>query len=383
MVMLLSGCGLFRTKIDLENYISYSYEGIDGYASIEYALDTEGIKADFSEKISDKKIDAFNILIDSLTIKASKENNLQNGDAVILNVAYLEEDSKSAGVKFAGNDMEITIEGLREGEVLDLFADITVNVKGVAPLAEASIENTSTNEFVKGLTYTLDKTTEFAPGDVLTVSCDVDEKAAEEQGYVILEKVKSYSTNGIEGYVQGVEKLDYDILSQVASEAKTVIVSETEESQTRMLYKITENSNFLFQYNKEWIESLEVQEIRLLTGNMTSVENGLPYNKLYIIFKAYVTNADYGSDGYFCFEYNNLMLDADGGMVIKHDNQEFRYLCDDNFEELMTRVQENCQGIYQELTCDISKIVLTDVSAAEDENNGTNVTEEESIVSQN
>lgn len=381
MLMCLCGCGLFKTKIDLENYITYSYDGIDGYTSIEYSLDVERMKNDFKEKVSEKKIEAFNTLMDSLEINASKTDNLQNGDVVVLSVKFSEENCKSASVKFVGNDMEIDIEGLREGEVLDLFADITVNVKGIAPLAVASIDNKSTNEFVKGLTYTLDKTTGFQPGDILTVSCNVDEKVAEEAGYVILNKSKSYSTEGIEGYVDSPESLNYSKLSEVAVEAKNVVMSETEDSQTRMLYKLTESSNFLFQYNKEWIDSIELQEIRLLTGNVACAENGLPYNKLYIIFKAYVTNADHGTDGYFCFEYNDLMISTDGSMVINHENQNMRYLCDDDLAELMTKVQKECQGIYIEQNVDLSLISLADLTVEEEIE--ANFTDNETEVGQN
>lgn len=382
VIMLLGGCGLFKTKIDLKNYINYSYDGIDGYTTLIFSIDTSGIENDFTEKISENKIESFKKLISSMKISASKAENLCNGDTIVLNVSYNEEYCEASGVKFAGNDMEISIEGLQEGEVLDLFADIIVNVKGIAPLAVATIENKSSNEFIKNLKFVLDKSTGFQAGDIITVTCEVDEKTAQDKGYVILEKSREYSTAGLEAYVDSSEKLDYNVLSEVVTEARAVVSSETEASQTRMLYKVTGSSNFLFQYNKEWIDSIELKEIRLLTGNAACNENGLPYNKLYIIFKAYVTNADHGSDGYFCFEYNNVLVDANGVMIINHDNQELRYLCDDNFEELMVNVMKDCQGIYQENSVDVSRIVLTDISI-ESEENETKDTEEESKISQN
>lgn len=358
MMGLLCGCGLFKTKINLEDYVSYSYEGIDGYASMEAALNAEGIRSDYGGKISEEKAEALDNLIQSMEIRVSKQDNLCNGDLITISVSYDEAFCNEAGIKFAGMNTEVTIEGLKEGEVLDLFADVFVNVKGTAPLAEASVENKSTNEYIQGLTFTLDKTTGFRAGEALTVSCNADVDAAKELGYVIMNTSHSYMTDGMDAYVENQEDLDMEELSQVVLEAENTVNSETEGSQMRMLYKVTGSSNYLFQYNKEWIDSIELYEIKLLTArDMTQVQqSGAPYNKLYVIFKAYVTNADHGSDGYFCFEYNNLIKKADGSLLMKHDNQNLRYLCDDNYEELMETVRESCIAEYEEKAVDISLV---------------------------
>ena len=146
IAMLFCGCSLFKTKINLNDYISYSYEGIDGYTSIVVSLNTEGIRTDFGEKIKEENMDYFTVLLSSMEITPSKSDNLCNGDVLTLHVAYNEAACESAGIKFSGNDVEITIEGLEEGILLDLFADVSVNVKGTAPLAVASVENKSTND---------------------------------------------------------------------------------------------------------------------------------------------------------------------------------------------------------------------------------------------
>lgn len=368
VMMLCCGCSLFKTKINLSDYISYSYEGIDGYTSIAVSLNTEGISTDYNEKVKEEDMSYFAVLLNSMEISASKTDNLCNGDVVTLHVTYNEAACESAGIVFSGNDVEITIEGLEEGILLDLFADVSVNVKGTAPIAVASIENKSANEFIKGLTYTLDKTTGFWAGEELIVTCNVDERAAKELGYVILHTSKTYKTDEMDAYVQAQEDIDMNMLSEIVAEAKNTVISETEGSQTRMLYKVTESSNYLFQYNKEWIDSIELQEVKLLTSSDVAqvTESKLPYNKLYVIFKAYVTNADHGSDGYFCFEYSNLIRKADGTLSVKHDNQNLRYLCDDDYNELMTKVAQTRTGSYAETAIDISFIVPMEATVTED-----------------
>lgn len=352
MVCILSGCGLFRTKIDLTDYIEYNYEGINGYTELFYSVDTGKISSDYIEKISEKEMDSFLNVLSNMEIKASKSEKLCNNDVITFTVNYSEEDCKNAGITFVGNNMEITVEGLQEGELIDLFADISVNVQGIAPFATASIENKSTNPYIQGLVYTLDKTTGFNAGDVLNVTCNATKDSAGEYGYVFLEAIKGYSTAGIDAYIKYASEIDMNTLAEVVAEAENTVKSEAEDSQSRMLYKVTGSSNYLFQYNKEWIDSVEVTEIKLLTladdNNYTTL--GMPVNKLYVIFKAYVTNADHGNDGYFCFEYDNLVKKGDSTLEIKHDNPQLRYLCDDDYNQLMEKVEKNNNDYYVEQT---------------------------------
>lgn len=359
--MMAGGCSLFKTKIYLENYVSYSYEGISGYTSITLELNTEQIQKDFAEKIGEKKQEDFVKLLHSMSIEASKTESLSNGDAITLQVTYDETLCESVGIKFTGTETEIVIEGLEEGILLDLFADIVVNVQGTAPLAVASVENKSSNEYIKGLTYTLDKTTGFRAGEELVVSCNADKETAKEQGYVFLNTTHVYKTDGVDAYVEAEEEIDFTVLSEVIQEAKNTVIRETEGSQRRMLYKVTGSSNFLFQYNKEWIDSIELLEVKLFTcSDIGQYDKTMPYNKLLVVFKAYVTNADHGSDGYFCFEYDNLMNKGDGSFLLRHDNQELRYLCDNQYDELMERVMQGQPEIYAETQIDINNITITE-----------------------
>lgn len=356
--ILMAGCSLFYKTIDLSEYISYKYEGIDGYTSIEVTLDKDGIINDFGAEVNDKYKEAFAAFADTLEIVISKSDNLSNGDEVEISVSYDGELQKTSGVKLKNISRKIIIEGLREGELLDVFADITVNVSGIAPLATASIENKSANGYISSLSYSLDRETGFFNGDMLTVTCNADIDKAEQDGYVILETVRQYSTEGMEYYASEPGHIDMDVLNEVAQDAANTIISQTENSQMRMLYKVTGKSNFLFQYNKEWVESVNLTEARFFVKNNISDSTDEPYNRLYLIFKAYVTNADYGSDAYFCFEYSNIYTKSDKTFYIRHDNEEKRYLCDDDYNELINAVFTDRNADYSESLIDISGIEI-------------------------
>lgn len=361
MLLLIAagGCGLFRTGISLEEYISYEYEGVNEYAALTASVDTEQMMSDYSEKIDDGKEQAFLELISGLKVTVSKSENLCNGDVVTIDADYDEELCKSAGIRFKNSTVKVTIEGLAEGELLDLFADITVQVTGTAPLATAYVENKSANEFIRNLNFTLDRESGFMPGDKLTVSCDVSQDMAREQGYVILNTTKEYDTSGVASYAASGEELRPEDLKPVIEEARDTVISETEGSQRRMLYRVTGNTNFLFQYNKEWVDSIALHDMQLFTCIDTTqlTDESVPYNMLLLVFKAYVTNADHGSDGYFCFAYKNLVRNADGSITIRHDNPQLRYLCDDNYEELMAKVSETILPIYEQEAVNIAKFI--------------------------
>lgn len=354
----LSGCNLFRTKIDITPYLTYQYDGIDGYTSLEMNLDLVTLKNDFMDKISKKKIEKYEELLNNTTIKASKTENLRNGDSIQITLVFDAQLEKQAGVLFKNTEVEFVVEGLEYGELIDLFQDISLNVQGIAPYASLTVVNNSANPYIQSLEFVAEPSFGFHRGDVIKLTCNATLEGARAQHFVYLEDEKFYNTTNVEEYLSSLEQLDYETLSIVANDAVNTVKRVTEDNQNRMLYTLTKKSNFLFQYNKEWVESIELLEAKLLTGNGVDEASGeiVPINRLYLIFKAYVTNADYGSDGYFCFEYSNIISKPDGSNLIHFENQEQRYLCDLDYTNLMERVMQKQKGTYTEQNVDISFI---------------------------
>lgn len=360
LVTTLSGCSLFRQKIDLENYISWECQGIDGYASLELALDVSGMQADLDEKIKkEEKIIALQSLLEGMSIQGDREENLSNEDVVVIHVEYDELLCKEAGVKIDGNDMKVTITGLEEGELIDLFADVEVQVIGVAPFATAQVVNHSTNEYVKGLNFTVEPSYGFERGATLTIQCNADKAAAREYGYVYFHDTKGVSTTEVDYYVKNAADLESSFLSQLAQEDFATINAQSESTVVRMLYKLTGSSNYLFQYNKEWVERMTLKEIRLMTCSDYALakEQNKPVNKLYLIWEGYVTNADHGSDAYFCFEYNNIIKQGDGTYFVRHDQPELRYICSNDYEKMMEQLLSSDTEGYEEQNVSLEGVI--------------------------
>lgn len=351
-MFLCCGCSLFRTRIPLEDYIVYSYDGVNEYTELEISVDTERMLSDYSEKIKEKKKPYFEQLLSELNdmVHADKEENLCNGDTVTIYLDDNEDLFKSAGVKFTKREIVFEVEGLKVGTMIDLFEGIVVSVNGIAPLATAEVANISDNAYIQGLEFTLDKTADFNAGDILTVSCNADIDDAVAHGYVFLDTSRAYKADGIDSYVDDVSLLNRETIDLVSADAIETIREQTESSTIRMLYKITDNTNYLFQNNKETLQSMELSEVRLWVCNNKQdvINSGIPFNKLYLIFKAYVQNSDYGSDAYFCFEYNNLLIKPDGSLYINFENNELRYMCDDEYSQLIEETLSIQPPVYTE-----------------------------------
>lgn len=380
MMIWLSGCGLFRQKIDLENYIVWECQGINGYASLELALKVDQIQADLEEKMKkDEKKVALNTLLSAMEINGNHEENLSNGDVVVIHVDYDEELCKEAGVRIVGNDMNITVEGLEEGQLIDLFKDVEVQVTGVAPFATAQVVNHSEDPYMKNLTYTVEPSERFEYGSQLQIHCNADKAAAREFGYVYLHDTKGVSTTEVDYYVRSENDLNKELLSLLATEDYATINAESESSVVRMLYKLTDSSNYLFQYNKEWVDRMELKEIRLKVSRdfSSSKEQNQPVNQIYFIWEGYVTNADHGSNAYFCFAYNNLIKQGDGTYSVRHDQPELRYICSDSYEKIIEQISKDNAEQYTELMIPVAEVEYTNASnAVEAPENDENATKE-------
>lgn len=117
----LSGCG--TTTIDLQDYLTYEFTGVNGYGEIDYRiqsdsmvdnnLDAFGISGDSDAEIL-SSIDTY-LDVERLYGSWDKKENLSNGDSVVFTwdedtVHTIEEKYH---VKLKDDAIKATVEGLR------------------------------------------------------------------------------------------------------------------------------------------------------------------------------------------------------------------------------------------------------------------------------
>ena len=139
-------------------------------------------------------------------------------------------------------------------------------------------------------------------------------------------------------------QLDYGVLADIADECAEEIKAATDDTTTRMLYRLTGNSNYLYQDNNEWVDSLRLNQVIFMSGHgdgSSQYENIILY-----VFEVTVANNYYSENGYFIFEYTNAIRNGSGEFMIGRNNPELRYVCGQDFDSLYNDVMQNTQVQY-------------------------------------
>lgn len=230
-------------------------------------------------------------------------------------------------------------------EKINVFDNVTVEISGIAPYARAEVKLLEDVSWYDLEDFSLSKSEEIKNGDIITVSCNVPIEEARAAGYELILENKTYIVPPIDMYINDLNQLCGDILTEIVEEEMQAIREDTENLEERMLYRLTGNSNYLFQYNKEWIESAEVYKVILCTP-MDYQNPECEKNIIYVVLKAVAANSDYKEDGYFVFEYRNAIITGDGMMYVNHENAKEAYYASSEYEELYQLLVESKAGQY-------------------------------------
>lgn len=168
------------TKVVPFEKLVCTFEGYDGSAEIKYSFD------DISEEIRN----LFYLHVDTDYYDAKK-----NGDTITfvadpygdLSKGYLIRDGKYYTVDEKDLKKVVTVSGLKELEVLDLFAGIKFSYDGYAPSLTMKADTSGMPQVVQdNVEYRLSRTSGLNIGDTVTVTARIyysNEKALKEAGY--------------------------------------------------------------------------------------------------------------------------------------------------------------------------------------------------------
>ena len=345
-MVLLGGCSVGRRNMSISPYILADVSGLSGRASATVYLDTAGIYSALAgTDATQEQKDEYKSFVESLTLSCDKLDKLANGDVINMTVTYDGEEADR--LKLNVNDFvkSYNVQGLDEGQEIDVFKDLKVEVTGIAPYAFVTYTNNSTDPYIKNLEYVIEgKTTGLQNGDIITIKCMIDEKTAELYYYYTDVTTMSYTVEGLDTYIYDSEQLDKQVLSGIAAECADTIRSETDDTTMRMLYKLTGSSNYLYQDNNEWVDNIKLNQVIFLTR---SAQGASPYeNVILYVFEAAIANNNYTEYGFFIFEYTNAIRNGSGEFMIGRNNPELRYVCGLDFDELHNNLVKDMEYQY-------------------------------------
>lgn len=324
-------------KFDVWDYVTISYEGANGYASPDFTLNKDKLYKGLMGKSTDSD-KSYNVkmLIASIDITTEAED-VSNGDKYKVTIGFDKKYEDAVGISMGSGSRKIKASGIQKGTAISLFDNVDVMFAGISPEATVNISNNWEDEYLSGLTFTADKTTEIKFGDSVNVTCDVTYEDIARHGYLAEKLEQSYDADKLPSFATNVSQIDSKVIEQVKKEVLETIVSETSVNTFHMLYKATKDVSFLYHVNNETCTDSKVTGVYFLSGNGQQTDAN---NYIYVFASAVISDSEDSRTVYFAFSYSNTYLNVDGTFDMNHDNENKRYICSDDYEALY----EECVG---------------------------------------
>ena len=306
----LVGCG--KKKIDVMETLTLSYSGADGYgkAEIENAYDWED---EAFEKAGIENIDDFSSLGNAIAIEMSvsydvyPNENLSNGDEVVVKAAINNEAVEEYGIEFVASEKKFTVEGLPEIVQVDLFENVDIVYQGIAPNVTASIVDSNTDSYVS-TRYILDKSSNLDVGDIITITAEYDKDKLLENGYMAESNTKEFEVSNVVRYATELSDISEEAITQLKKQTEDIIEAD-----------VVHQSNYV--WSKSNIYTLGNMEF---LGNYflcaKNIQSAFRKNYCYFVYKLdMVGENDFSC--YYTVAYYDLLVLEDGSCSYDFDNR--------------------------------------------------------------
>ncbi|MDY3691884.1 MAG: hypothetical protein SO072_07925 [Dysosmobacter sp.] len=316
MILVVSLVG-GRKAMDMRDYIQVNFSGLNNKGRAELLVDYSAMvqklpKKDNAVSQEDALQALFGDLASSIGYRAliesavkcelDKSSGLSNGDKVTVSVQVNDERCKELGIKIKQKPLAFSVDGLKEVETFDAFADITVVFDGISPKATAKVINNSRDEACLSYRYSLDRESGLAIGDTVTVSISESniDAVAENTGKAPAKMEKSFTVDGVSRYVSELSQIPDTALTGMQKEATDILAAyiAREWAKTSTL----ESTTYIGSY--------------LLTRKPNS--SGRDQNQLYLVHEVTCGSNYDGADAhikyYYYTAFTNVVVHDDGNV---------------------------------------------------------------------
>ncbi len=273
-------------KINVEELVTITYSGYDGYGTAYARLDSDfiyntykeskGVRAFDEDKWEEyyKELENLENCIESIELELNKESEIENGDKLTVKISYDNKLAKKCGLKFTGNKVSLNVKDLEKILEIDPFKNLEVTFTGTAPFGTVEYNYTGDSTYINTYSFTVDKRDNLRNGDKIVISIAMEDAQTIRNGFVLEEKEKEYKVSGLGSYVESYSDIKGKYLDTLKSEAQDVIMA------TVATYidtcKLGELSYCGYVFNAQKPET-----------QMTSAN----YNNLYIIYGGMLTDS--------------------------------------------------------------------------------------------
>lgn len=293
--LLLTGCG--EQEINLEDYLTVTYSGPNGYATAEVDFDYTAFGDAIVENGNNKEMSLMEVLAaaDNVKISSDVKDNLSNDDTFIVKFEWDSDAAKELGLKYIGKEQTYTVEGLKDPEEIDPFLDLDVSFMGVSPNGEANIVYEATDYYIN-YRYDIEPKTGLKNGDIVTMSI-VDENPEEmaiQEGYILSQTEKQFVVEGLSYYVSSIQEIPDDMMEKMKKQTEDVIDSSA----------------------TAWADGNKILNKEFIGNYLLVKKEGIGYGDENYCYCVYKVDATIGGKENFTFYYyvrfRNVMILEDG-----------------------------------------------------------------------
>lgn len=323
--LLLTGCT--AEKIDLEEYVTVTYKGLEGTGVPNIYFDTANLENKIFESNDINLFSAealsISMLVSGISTKASQTSALSNGDEISVNITGVTGLEEKYKLKFTNTQQDYTVYGLSEGTVIDVFQDIEIEYNGVSGEASIRIHNETDNPFLSEVRFSADVTQSITNGQEIIVTADYNNNLAEEHCYLVESTEKSFVASGMSEYIDEFNKFDtttFETMKQLGLD----IITTRYQDQNRYYKEIQEGTSFFSSfYDMDSVEYLSKELERVYF--FTPKERHSVKNSIMLCYKVVATDSAHTEPltRYIVIYAKDFLMDSDGHINIAPSDFSF------------------------------------------------------------
>lgn len=340
-VVVIAAIQSHKYTINVEDYVNVTFEGYDGYgrAIIDYDMEDlqlevyknakfKGISSKARKKIKKMvSLDSLWSIMDDNVGKSvgniveltqfvsvmessqpycqlENDTELKNGDEVVVNIVYDNEDFADYGIKFTGTQKKFKVADLTEATVYDYFSNLDVTFSGIAPNVSVEVDSDDNGGVSDYVGYSWSKQDGIEKGEAVTLTLDIDEDGLmREYGYVIPEKTKEFKCDAVSEYVHE--------LSQIPDEMMQKMRKQAEDA-------------FDAYVASDWVDDAVLKKKTFLGSYLLKPKDGMSAdaeNYIYLVYKIDAKNPDAGKFSYYYYTcFWDAMILEDGTCSVDLSN---------------------------------------------------------------
>ena len=321
-----------KTKVNLDKYVTVSFDGYDGYGKALVKFDKDAYLKDYKKKIKLKK--SGNFLQDSLTKNYgaaellydfyvdgnwkiegdSSDGKLKNGETVKLSWGFSQEElEEQFKVKFTSKGTEFKVEGLKDVQLFDAFKDFDYKFTGISPEGAVEWKGTGDMDGSKGYYFTVEPSMDLKNGDKVKVKIEPanPESLIQKYGIAPKETEKEITVEGLPSYVEKADAISDSLLQDMQKEITDKIQSQLASQGEEVSFVGAEYLGYYFLTSK----SANAFEHNIMFPVMkVNVQINIPD-------KSYSAQHSY----YFTGAFTNLMDEGSGKVTVDLNDVDIPY----------------------------------------------------------